>query len=310
VSLGRGHRKFTCSEDGNQLTSQDYSDAACTQTTRPAEHQRANVCARAVGSRGSNQVKCITKPKEEVEAPVPVVETAAFTDVVFVHYTDVNCSKEDKNMSEPLDKCVSLGRGHRKFTCSADGNQLTSQDYSDAECTQTSRPAEHMRANVCARAVGSRGSNQIKCITKPEGSAPAPTPATWRDCSGPDSIGKVQKVSFDPAQPAPNRNFTISASGTLSKEITKGTYSLVISYMGLPILNHNGDVCKNEVIQLPLGMGQIFAQGLRCPQAPGAISLSEVSVLKSTPGGAYVITLKSKDQDGKDALCLEVKYTE
>jgi len=133
--------------------------------------------------------------------------------------------------------------------------------------------------------------------------------AAWKDCSGANSHGKITSVEIIPDPPRPNANLTINAAGTLNKDITSGTYDMNIKWLGITILDHLGDACKNEVVQLPLNYGTVYVNGLSCPQRAGVVRLTERAELKATPAGPYTVTIKSSDQDKQETLCVEVTYT-
>lgn len=135
--------------------------------------------------------------------------------------------------------------------------------------------------------------------------------ATWKDCSGPSSHGKVSGIIISPAQPVKGAPFTIDGTGTVDEAMTASQYTLKIALNGIPVFTHSGDGCKPDKVQLPLGMGEVDLAGLPCPTTAGqAIKLHEsVSVAKTSPNGKFTTTFTAVDQNNQPALCVEIDFT-
>jgi len=49
------------------------------------------------------------------------------------------------------------------------------------------------------------------------------------------------------------------------------------------VCRQSGSVCKDSYIDLPLGLGTVYVEGLACPVAPGTLSLTETAYIAKSP---------------------------
>ncbi|XP_065914004.1 putative phosphatidylglycerol/phosphatidylinositol transfer protein DDB_G0278295 [Dysidea avara] len=102
------------------------------------------------------------------------------------------------------------------------------------------------------------------------------------------------KISFSPDPPEKGKNVTITASGTVNKEITGGKIKVVAKYGIITVLDQSYDVC--DLVQ------QI---GKQCPIPAGPLSGSATTMVPSdVPPGKYHADIEGTDQDGKPMICL------
>lgn len=115
------------------------------------------------------------------------------------------------------------------------------------------------------------------------------------DTSCDDSSYDLQglKITFSPDPPEKGKDVTITASGTLSKQISGGTIKVVAKYGLITILDQEYNVC--DLVQ---------DINMTCPLAAGPLSGSATThVPGDVPGGKYHVDVSATDQDGGKLLC-------
>ena len=133
--------------------------------------------------------------------------------------------------------------------------------------------------------------------------------ATWKDCSSAAAHGKITSLTITPPQPAKGQNFTVAGSGKVDKAINSGKFHVQVQYNGISVFSTDGDSCKDTTLNLPLGLGEVWVQGIKCPLAVGPVTLSEtIFIGTSAPSGNFVATFSAKDQDGEEDLCVQLNF--
>ena len=134
-----------------------------------------------------------------------------------------------------------------------------------------------------------------------------PRPITYSICSGSSAHGQFDSVVIENNPVVPGTNTTVYGYGILDKQITAGTWKLTGSYGGLRVLSKKGNLCEDSVVNLPLGSGHIYINGLTCPQPSGKVSVVEKAIFNfSPPAGTYSIKCQMYDQDNEEILCLNI----
>jgi len=130
---------------------------------------------------------------------------------------------------------------------------------------------------------------------------------TWSDCGDSSTHGVVKDL--EPPTIETGVKTTISGSGSVDLGVGAGTFKLVMKSGFIPLLDHTGDLCSAETINLPLGVGSIDWQGLNCPQAAGDVTLSmAMSLASSVPSSLLhtTSTLTAVDGDGNKLMCVQI----
>jgi hypothetical protein len=130
---------------------------------------------------------------------------------------------------------------------------------------------------------------------------------TWSDCGDSNTHGVVHDL--EPATIETGVKTRISGSGSIDIGVGAGTFHLVMKSGWIPLLDHTGDLCSAESINLPLGVGSIDWQGLNCPQAAGDVTLAmDMSLASSIPSALLhtTTTLTAVDGDGNKLLCVTI----
>merc|ERR1719502_2449151 len=93
---------------------------------------------------------------------------------------------------------------------------------------------------------------------------------TWSDCGDSSYHAKVKALS--PTILPIGQKTTITGSGNVDEQVTGGAFTITAKF---GVTEHySGDVCSSKVIKLPLGVGTITWEGLKCPLAKGDVSVA------------------------------------
>jgi hypothetical protein len=126
----------------------------------------------------------------------------------------------------------------------------------------------------------------------PSAGPAAAAPAPFTVCAS-DAMFQVRSVDIEPQPLVPGKKVTVKASGTLQEQLTGGSYSADLRYMGVSIQQLSGPV--GQLITLPAQPG---------PATMGAT----VKVPKQTPQGSYELRFSAVDQNGSTLACLSVPF--
>ncbi|KAI8917754.1 ML domain-containing protein [Powellomyces hirtus] len=92
------------------------------------------------------------------------------------------------------------------------------------------------------------------------------------------------------------QNVTISLQGTTDRDIVQGAKAVVKVGLipGFPLYTFDLDICE-----------QAPKQGLACPIAPGAQSISATREVPAVPAGTYSVTIDATNGDGEAITCVQ-----
>jgi cathepsin B len=131
---------------------------------------------------------------------------------------------------------------------------------------------------------------------------------TWSDCGSSSTHAKATDVQ--PTSLPLGADTAIKGTGTLNKQVTAGTYDMEVKAGGGLVDSHfKGNNCESKSFDLPLGLGTLSWDGLKCPQATGDVSIGFHTKLASALPPALAtstIALRAVDQDGEDLLCVDL----
>jgi len=130
----------------------------------------------------------------------------------------------------------------------------------------------------------------------------------WTDCGDSSYHAKVKALS--PTILPIGQKTTITGSGNVDEQVTGGAFTITAK---CGVTEHySGDVCSSKVIKLPLGVGTITWEGLKCPIAKGSVSvLVDVQLASIIPSafGYATIGLAAKGASGENLLCMSLETT-
>merc|ERR1719261_2335019 len=134
---------------------------------------------------------------------------------------------------------------------------------------------------------------------------------TVLDAAGSKCTGTCKTSTTAPVK---GQNFTITAAGTCSEDITAASYHVSGTFGGLPVLNHDEpDACVDTDFPiggaLNLGHMYIAKAGCTVPQGAKLKLVSTAFVSKLAPPATLKADLVAKDGAGNKILELEVDVT-
>jgi len=97
----------------------------------------------------------------------------------------------------------------------------------------------------------------------------------------------LKNIDVSPFPPKAKDTVTVTATGTLDKDITEGSYDLKVKLGVITLLHQTGDICT-------------FSSKFSCPQPAGDVTLGDSLTLPDiVPKGKYTITLSATDSAGQ-----------
>merc|ERR1712054_505761 len=127
----------------------------------------------------------------------------------------------------------------------------------------------------------------------------------WTDCG--DSSYHAKVMGLSPAVLPLGQKTTITGSGNVDEQVTGGAFTITAKF---GITEHySGDVCSPKVIKLPLGVGTITWEGLKCPVAKGDVAVKvDVQLSKFIPAklAKGTIEIKAAGASKENLICLDI----
>jgi hypothetical protein len=128
----------------------------------------------------------------------------------------------------------------------------------------------------------------------------------WKDCGDSSTHGKIS--GFSPSSLTLGQKTTATGTGSVDEAISGGTFDIAVK-AGIISKSFNGDLCAPKTFDLPLGVGSVSWDGLKCPVAAGATSVSaDINLSGSLPSSLAkaAITIKGQSSSGDKLLCMEI----
>ena len=115
----------------------------------------------------------------------------------------------------------------------------------------------------------------------------------FKSCGSSSDDGTVSSIDANAYPPAIGQTLQLNITGNLTKEVTDGTYQVVVKDDGYTLITLNGNVSDFRPLPWPLGEGNFTYS-----QAIPSIS----------PPGSYVVTITADDQDSDEIFCLSLSF--
>ena len=135
-------------------------------------------------------------------------------------------------------------------------------------------------------------------------------------CTVLDSAGSLCQGTCTTSTPTPvkGQNFTITAKGVCSEDVTAASYDCTGKFGGLPVIKqHCDDACHDSDFAIggALNMGHMYISGAGCPVTKGQTMtiVSTAFVGNLAPSGTLTSDLTAKDAAGNKLLELQVAVT-
>jgi hypothetical protein len=185
-----------------------------------------------------------------------------------------------------------------------------------------SLPSSLAKAAITIKGQSSSGDKllcmEVDTVPEAEEQKPEPEPVkeefvqggnlklNWKDCGDSSTHGKIS--GFSPSSLTLGQKTTVTGTGSVDQGISGGTFDIAVK-AGIISKSLNGDLCAPKTFDLPLGVGSVSWDGLKCPVAAGATSVSaDINLSGSLPSSLAkaAITIKGQSSSGDKLLCMEV----
>ena len=113
----------------------------------------------------------------------------------------------------------------------------------------------------------------------------------WKSCAASDFDANVTSIVANEWPPKRGEQLVLNGTGTNSKNITSGTYTITIHVDGLPLPSISGDI--DDFHPLPWAVGNL------------TFSFTE-TIPSAAPKGDYTIQIAAVDQDKHGIFCIAV----
>lgn len=126
----------------------------------------------------------------------------------------------------------------------------------------------------------------------------------WKDCG--DSSYHAKVTDVEPKDLDLGKKTSVVGSGTTDEQVTGGGFTIDAKF-GPVTENWSGDVCTAKTFNLPLGLGKVTWDGIKCPAAAGKVSVGvDVSLSRFIPAAAAsgTIAIKATDANKGNLICL------
>ncbi|KAK9849124.1 hypothetical protein WJX84_009227 [Apatococcus fuscideae] len=113
----------------------------------------------------------------------------------------------------------------------------------------------------------------------------------WKECG--EGKTKISSVTLTPDPPVAGSMADFGIKGDSGIDVSAGTLSLAVAFMGFPIWSETKDLCERT----------------QCPVKKGPVELAVQEYLPPlTPPGAYNITITAQTTANVQLLCLQVDF--
>jgi len=130
---------------------------------------------------------------------------------------------------------------------------------------------------------------------------------TFKDCGDTSYHGKVTGLS--PSDLKIGSKTHVTGSGTVDEQVTGGAFTISAKFGGITE-NWSGDVCQAKTFHLPLGLGAITWDAIKCPQAKGSVDVGvdvQLSSMIPSSMAAGTIEIKATGASKENLLCMDIQ---
>lgn len=163
----------------------------------------------------------------------------------------------------------------------------------------------------CVKVVSSAADSSHKPHTPPSHqSAPdVTTGATvnlkWSDCGDADTHAKI--TGFSPTTVTIGQKATLTATSTLDKDITDGTFEMKLQGMGMTLMDCKGDASASKTCNMPFGSGSMTWDAIAYPMKAGSIKTTTELLINSMSGVSSTTTITNVTTSSGDKVsCVKV----
>jgi len=128
----------------------------------------------------------------------------------------------------------------------------------------------------------------------------------WKDCGDASTKGKVSGLT--PTSLTLGKKTRVTGAGSVTEDVSAGKIAISMK-ASIISKTYSGDVCKAQTFTLPLGVGSITYDGVKCPVAAGAVSVPVDILLSSALPSSLAkaeITISATSTSGDKLLCMAI----
>jgi cathepsin F len=128
----------------------------------------------------------------------------------------------------------------------------------------------------------------------------------WKDCGDASTKGKVSGLA--PTSLTLGQKTRVTGSGSVAEDVSAGKIAISLK-ASIISKTYSGDVCTAQTFTLPLGVGSITYDGVKCPLAAGAVDVPVDILLSSALPSSLAtaaITISATSTSGDKLLCMAI----
>lgn len=131
---------------------------------------------------------------------------------------------------------------------------------------------------------------------------------TWSDCGDASYHGKIAGIDKDSI--TLGEQTTVTGSGSVDEDVSGGDFT-ISAKAGVVSQKYSGKVCEAKEFDLPLGLGKVNWEGLKCPAAKGDLSVAvgiklAAAIPASMAKATVSVTATGSSADDK-LLCMNLQ---
>merc|ERR1712166_933386 len=129
---------------------------------------------------------------------------------------------------------------------------------------------------------------------------------TWKDCG--DASTKAKISGLTPTSLTLGQKTTVTGSGSMTEGVSDGKIAVSLK-ASIIKKTFSGDVCSATTFTLPLGVGSIRYDGVKCPLAAGSVSVPVEVLLSSALPSSLAhadITVSATSTSGDKLFCMGI----
>ena len=129
---------------------------------------------------------------------------------------------------------------------------------------------------------------------------------SWKDCGDASTKGTVS--SLTPTSLTLGQNTKVTGAGSITEDVSGGQIVFGVK-AGIISQSFPGDLCSPKTLTLPLGVGTVTYDGIKCPLAAGAVSVPVDIMLSSALPSSLAtadITIGATSTSGDKLLCMAI----
>ena len=117
----------------------------------------------------------------------------------------------------------------------------------------------------------------------------------FKSCGSSSDDGTIDSIDANAYPPVIGQTLQLNITGNLTREVTAGCYTVMITIDGFPVTGPTGNVSDFHPLPWPVGQLNITYSYL---------------IPSAAPSGSYAIGISALDQDIDEILCISLSFNE